>query len=240
MYVASAMDDQSEATMKHLLPELAAVVGKVVPDEALLVRLEDRWDTFVDGRALRTMTADFAPSEDGSNLGALRAHFGEQIGRAFRHVEFEAATSRDVFERDRTVVRVWRAVTRLPQGYELDTIRLDVKVAAPGACPFAFSDVFKKAREKIGEGGTSAALREHAMDIDELARIAVVTEREEIAGLDLAGLRGLSSAGFKALSDGSLSLRQVGDGIELRSKASATTNGVAFETVMIRSAAPSA
>jgi hypothetical protein len=234
-YVAAAMDEQSEATMKHLLPELAAAVAKVVPSDALLVRLEDRWETFVDGRALRTMTADFAPSEDGSTVGALRAHFGTQIGQAYRHLEFEAAESRDVFERDRTVVRVWRAVTRLPQGYEVDTVRLDAKVAAPEACPLAFSEVYKKLRERIGEGPTLMALREHAMDLDELARIAVVTEREEIGGVDVGKLGDLTGAGLRALADGTRALRQVGAGFELRAKLAAAPRGAAFEMMMIRS-----
>jgi hypothetical protein len=229
------MDEQSEATMKHLLPELARVIAPLSPNDALLVRLEDRWDVFVDGRGLRTMTVDFAQSEDGGGLGALRASFGERIGKAFRHLEFEAKEGRDVYERDRTVVRVWRATTRLPQGFELDTVRVDAKVAAPGSCPFAFSEVYRKLRGRIAEGAGGSAVREHVMDLEDLARIAVVTEREELSGLDLAELGGLTSAGFQRLASGGLALRQMSPEVELRATVSKTASGVAFETVMIRS-----
>ena len=229
------MDAQSKATMTHLLPELASILAAVTPDDALLVRLEDRWDTFVDGRALRTMTADFAPSEDSGGLASLRAQFGERIGGSFRHVEFEPADSRDVFERDRAAVRIWRVVTRLAQGYELDAIRVDVKRTAPGACPLVFSEPHRVLRARIGDGAAMFALREHAMDLEALARIAAVTEREGIEGLEVPPLEDVRGAGFRSLSNGDLAVRQASEDVELRATISKIPGGIAFKTAMIRS-----
>ena len=229
------MDAQSEATLNQLLPELKEILSPVAPDDALVIRVEDRWETFAEGRSARTMTADFCPSDEGAELGHLRGYFGDALAEAYRHLQFEDALSRDVYERDGTVVRIWRAATTHPLGYELDTVRVDAK-RSTGRCPLSFSDVFERYRARVAGGELAQAVREHAMSFDDTAVIAVVTERAtlEAGAFDAAALE---AAGFSVMSNGDLVQRQVGDGLELRVRYRSEPGGVVLETMMIRAAA---
>jgi hypothetical protein len=231
------MDDQSEATLKKLLPELGEILSPVAPDDALVLRLEDRWDTFAEGRSARTMTADFCPSDEGGELGHLRGYFGDALGEAFRHLQFDDTLSRDVYKRDDTVVRIWRATTTHPLGYEFDSVRVDVKVAVT-ACPLVFSEAFERYRARATGGAPSGGLREHAMSLDDFALIAVVTERLVVVGAAIDDAA-LTADGFSVLSNGDLMKRQVGSDLELRVRYARAAGAVTIETTMMRGGASS-
>ncbi len=226
------MDAQSEATLQHLLPDLAKLIAAYVPDDALLFRLEDRWDTFSDGSALRTMTADFAPEEDAASLKSLRGVVSDRMARELKHIDFDEPQRRDVYQKDRTVMRVGLASTLHPQGYEIDTVRVDAKIGGSPECPFSFSAPFERFRTGLGDGRITEARREHAMNLEDLAQIAVATERARIAGVTPQKLELLTAAGFTRADDGVLQMAQATSKVDLSVRVEPAPDGATLICAM--------
>lgn len=231
------MDEQSKATLEHLLPDLAALIEPLVPNEALLLRLEDRWDTFSDGGGLRTMTADFAPDENGPSLKTLRHAVSDRMAAGAKHLEFEEEFTRDVYQRGRTVLRVSIATTQHAQGYSFETLRVDAKISAPSTCPFSFSPVFDRFRKPLGDAGCSSAFREHAMNLEAPEKIAVVTERVTLEGVESSRIEALASQGFKAQGGGAFRLEQGTGEVGIRVDVAPDAKGISLTCLMAKATA---
>ncbi|NUO51735.1 MAG: hypothetical protein HOV80_23025 [Polyangiaceae bacterium] len=228
------MDPQSKATLEHHIPDLAALVEPLVPDEALLVRVEDRWDTFDDGGALRTMTADFGPEEDGPSIKQMRHIVSERMAASGKHLEFEDELRRDVYQQGTTVLRVWLSAALIPPEYLLDCVRVDAKIAAPGGCPFTFSKIFDRFRNQLGKATCTAAVREHTMSLVALEKIGFVSERVSLEGVDPKRLSDLTKQGFKALDGGIYLLEQATTDVGIRVEVAPAAKGISLSCLMAK------
>jgi hypothetical protein len=231
------MEAQSKATLRHLLPDLVKLVEPLVPDEALLVRVEDRWDTFDDGGALRTMTADFGPEDDGPSLKRMRHTISDRMAASGKHLDFDDELARDVYQQGTTVLRVWLSAALIPPEYLLDTVRVDAKIASPGECPIAFSKVFERFRGSLGKATCTGATREHTMNLEALEKIGFVIERASLEGVDPERIESLTTQGFKALEDGIYVFEQATSDVGIRVEVAPTAKGISLTCTMAKSGA---
>src|SRR5205814_2246673 len=104
------LDAFAQQHISGLAPDFVRLLDEIVPDDMVLLRFEDRWDTFEKSPWIRTWTFDFARGTRERELPEfLLTGVERAVGQGFRVTGEEDDRHRTSLERERTQLRIWPA-----------------------------------------------------------------------------------------------------------------------------------
>jgi hypothetical protein len=203
------MDDVSRAHVERCLPEVGSWL-RAVPDDCALVRLEDRWDEYVDGTTRRGQSADFALELGGRALGDLvtetarrLTELGAQLRSSDEDAPPEEAGSLDFgwghlnLRLGRSNVRLWDA--------ECAALRVASSGFAAGGASIGMSASFVALEHDLGPGRVLDRVREWLVDVEDLEAVSAEREWSSFVAADGIDER-IVSRGFEASEPGTWTL----------------------------------
>lgn len=187
----------SRAHVERLAPELSPWLEDV-PDACALVRVEDRWDRFLDGTATRRWTVDFAREEGATRAPALaRALLPLLRRRGLRHVDRDEELERDVLVQGASTVRIWPAACLLLDA-GCESLRVDLsRPWARDPMPVDVGPAFAELARLLALEDPLDVTREVVFDLDELDRERGGRVSAAYAAVEDAAAR-VEAAGFDA------------------------------------------